>query len=47
MMGAVIDIGNNTMTLPRIGKTVPLFVDYSGYLVIEMTTTQMADGQRT
>ena len=36
MMGAVIDLGNNVMKLPKIDKEVPLFVDYSGHLVIEI-----------
>ena len=36
MMGAVIDLGNNQLSLPLIDKVVPIFVDYSGHLVIEV-----------
>eukprot|EP00913_Durusdinium_trenchii_P008023 g7523.t1 len=36
LMGAVVDIGNNKMSLPAAGCEVPLLVDVSGHLVISI-----------
>ena len=34
MMGAIIDIGNNTIEFPKMGIKVPLCVDHTGHLVV-------------
>ena len=36
MMKAVIDIGNNEIYFPEIDKQVPIYVDVSGHLVVEI-----------